>query len=346
MTGSDNSAASDDGAFAGTLPTNMLCGLLQEARLRGINPDPWFAGLRVSAAEIQDVRARVSYRQASEIVRRAVRMLPEDIGLELGRRQNGGNFGLLGLAMKTSRDFAQAVAIGLEFQRNQGPLMELRMQHDAGADSVAILAHAPESQQDLLPFLCEEMFASLLMLGRDLAGPGLAPKRVELAYPAPPYQQKYAALFECEVVFNQPRNALLLDRQWLSLQFPSYNPVASQHALAMCRAHQPSDRHDGEYTTAVERYLRRHLRENPTMQEVAAHLHLSERNLRRRLGNEDTRFSAVHDRIRTEQALQMLQNSEDSIAHIGVLVGFNDAREFRRAFKRWTGTTPSQARGR
>ncbi len=336
------------GAFppAGTLPTNLLCGLLQDARLLGVNPEPWFAGLRLGVAEVQSPDARVSYRQASEIVRRAIRTLPEDIGLTTGSRQNGGNFGLIGLAMKTSRDFGQAVAIGLEFQRNQGPMLELRLESNPAEGTAAIVAIAPEGQDDLLQFLCEEMFASLLMLGRDLAGADFGPGRVELTYAAPPYHARYPALFGCEVLFNQPRNALVVDIGWLALQFPSYNPVTSQHALTMCRAQLAADSRDGEYTAAVERCLRKQLRDNPQMEKVATQLHLSERNLRRLLGNENTSFSAIHDRIRTERALDLLTNPANSIAQVGMQVGFNDAREFRRAFKRWTGTTPSQARDR
>jgi transcriptional regulator GlxA family with amidase domain len=33
-----------------------------------------------------------------------------------------------------------------------------------------------------------------------------------------------------------------------------------------------------------------------------------------------------------------------SIAHVGAAVGFKDAREFRRAFKRWTGVAPREMR--
>ncbi len=346
MTPPDNLAAPVGPPASRTLPTNLLCGLLQDARLLGINPDPWFAGLRLGLAEVQSPEARISYRQASEVIRRALRTLPADIGLTLGSRQNGGNFGLIGLAMKTSRDFGQAVAIGLEYQRNQGPMLELRLEPGTSDGPLVIAAVAPEGQDDLLPFLCEEMFASLLMLGRELAGPDFGPVRVELAYDAPAYRDRYTALFGCEVVFKQARNALVVDKRWLALQFPSYNPVTSQFALTMCRAQLAAAGPEGEYTVAVERSLRKLLGENPQMETIATQLHLSERSLRRHLSDEDTSFSAIHDRIRAERALELLGNPAHSIAHVGSQVGFHDVREFRRAFKRWTGSTPSEARDR
>ena len=64
----------------------------------------------------------------------------------------------------------------------------------------------------------------------------------------------------------------------------------------------------------------------------------------RQLAEEGTSFSAVHDRVRTERALELLQDAEVTIASVGSQIGFNDVRDFRRAFKRWTGHTPSETR--
>ena len=125
------------------LPTNMLCGLVLLAGELGVNCEGWFAGMRLNVQEIHDPQARVSYRQASEIIRRALPTLPIDgVGLAMGEKQNGGNFGLLGLAMKTAPTFGDAVQIGLEYQRNLGPLMDLDLQ-DRDDGALAVVATAP-----------------------------------------------------------------------------------------------------------------------------------------------------------------------------------------------------------
>ncbi len=326
------------------LPTNMLCALSLLAGEFGVNAESWFAGMRLNVQEIHDPLARVSYRQASEIIRRALPTLPiEGVGLAMGGRQNGGNFGLLGLAMKTAPTFGDAVQIGLEYQRNLGALMDLDLQ-DRDDGTLAVVASAPEEAADLLPFLCEEMFASTLMLARELVGPEFRPQRLELGYPAPPYATHYDDLFGCEIRFNQAQHAMIVDHRWLELPFASYNPVTSRQALSLCQAQIAALPLRGETTAAVERQLRPRLRENPQMTDVAAALHLSERTLRRQLAEEGTSFSLVHDRVRTERALELLQDPDLTIATVGGQIGFNDVREFRRAFKRWTGHTPSDTR--
>lgn len=328
------------------LPTNMLCSLVPLAGESGVNCESWFTGLLLTPRESQDPQARVSYRQATEVIRRALPTLPiEDVGLTLGGNQNGGNFGLLGLAMRMAPNFGEAVSIGLAYQRNLGPLMDLQLvQQESG--TVTLIATTPLDVPEILPFLCEELFSSVLMLARELAGPEFHPMRVDLAYPPPPYALRYACMFDCQVRFGQAQNRMLVDRRWLSLPFSNYNPVGSQQALAMCQAQLAAAAGSGETTAAVERQLRPRLRENPQMIDVAAALHLSERTLRRQLAEEGQGFSDIHDRVRTDRALSLLQDSELTIAQIGNHLGFNDVREFRRAFKRWTGHTPSDARER
>lgn len=125
------------------LPTNMLCSLVLLAGEFGVNCETWFTGLRLTPREIQDPQARVSYRQATEVIRRALPTLPiDDVGLAIGGAQNGSNFGLLGLAMRMAPNFGEAVSIGLTYQRNLGPLMDLQLvQHDS--EAMTLVATTP-----------------------------------------------------------------------------------------------------------------------------------------------------------------------------------------------------------
>ena len=71
---------------------------------------------------------------------------------------------------------------------------------------------------------------------------------------------------------------------------------------------------------------------------------MTERTLRRQLQAAQTSFTALHDRIRNASARRLLDESRLTIAQVGTAVGFKDAREFRRAFKRWSGVAPTALR--
>lgn len=327
-----------------SIATNILSGLCLMAEEQEIACEHWFAGLRLGRAQVDDASVRVSYRQASLILRRALRDLPgPDIGLRLGRQQTIGNFGLLGLAMMTARTFGDAVAVGLQYSPVSGSLMDLELD-DSEPGTLALVAKPRAPDDAILPFLCEELFASTLMLCRGLLGPSFRPLRLELAYPAPSYAREYEALFECEVRFGMPRNRELIDPAWLSRRLPAWNPVSAQQALALCRAQMPRGPASGEIVVAVRQLLRARLHEGPALGDIAAELHLTERTLRRQLLAAGSGFRILHDEVRSERARELLRGSDLPIAQVGASVGFRDAREFRRAFKRWTGTTPSAMR--
>jgi len=341
-----SNAIDDPRLSAAVLPTNILCSLVQLAQERGVDASGWFAGFALSPSDVCDPSARVSYRQAVSIIRRALRSLPDaDLGLQLGRRQDIGNFGLLGLAMKTARSFVDAITIGITHQRATGALLELHIEEHA-AGEIALYARAPLHDPVVLPFLCEEMFSSVLAVARELAGPALRPLRLELAYAAPPHVGDYRDLFGCALHFDAAHNCLVVDAQALDQPFANYNPVTSRQALAaLLREMQEMPGAQSETVAAVERQLRQRVSQNPRLPDVAVSLYRSERTLRRQLAGEGASFTVIHDRVRCERALELLRDRRLTIAQIGSEVGFGDVREFRRAFKRWTGRTPTQQRG-
>ena len=330
---------------AAIIPTNILCHLVQLARERRIDSTPWFKGLRLNPQEINDPATRVSYRQASEVVARALAALAvPHLGLVVGCRQDIGNFGILGLAMKTAATFGEAVMLGMTYQRTTGAMLDMDTDIETPGE-VAMIARAPIAIPAIHPFLCEEMFASSLMVARELVGVAFNPVRLELSYSAPAYVDAYAELFQCELRFDRPRNAMVIGSEWMEWKFPTYNAVNSRQVLELCRR-QLADiaAPQSEITATVERFLRQHVRENPPLSAIAGIMHLSERTLRRLLAADGVSFSRLHDRVRAERALELLHDHDLSIGQVGARVGFADAREFRRAFKRWTGHTPSEAR--
>ncbi|HKR76337.1 MAG TPA: AraC family transcriptional regulator ligand-binding domain-containing protein, partial [Rhodanobacter sp.] len=266
-------------------------------------------------------------------------------GLRIGREGTIGGFGLLGLAMMTSRTFGEAMLAGIAHHKICGCLLDLAFEV-AGEHEVALVARPRFADTDLLPFFCEELFASCLMIARELVGPALNPARVEFAYARPAHAAEYATLFDCELRFDAPECRLLIATHWLAQPLPGHNPLTAKQALALCAQQLTPDGGEPhqEIVAAVERLLRSRLRQQPTLNDVARTLNLSERSLRRRLTESGRVFREIHDRVRAERALQLLQAGALSVAEIGGEVGYSDPREFRRAFKRWTGMAPQEAR--
>lgn len=84
----------------------------------------------------------------------------------------------------------------------------------------------------------------------------------------------------------------------------------------------------------------------PTVEQVAAEIGVSARSLHRQLAAAGTSYQRVLDGLRCAEAMRQAGNRARPFKAIATAVGFGDARAFRRAFKRWTGTTPQAFRAR
>ncbi|AIC29777.1 AraC family transcriptional regulator protein (plasmid) [Rhizobium etli bv. mimosae str. IE4771] len=81
-----------------------------------------------------------------------------------------------------------------------------------------------------------------------------------------------------------------------------------------------------------------------SMQSVGKRLGVGTRTLQRRLQEEGTSFQHTLDTVRSSLADHYLRKTMMTSAEIALLLGFEDANSFVRAFRTWTGTTPQSVR--
>jgi AraC-like DNA-binding protein len=83
---------------------------------------------------------------------------------------------------------------------------------------------------------------------------------------------------------------------------------------------------------------------NFSLEHAARRLHVSARTLGRRLADEGTTFKELVDEMRKMVALRMVAGHDVGLSEVALLAGFTETPSFYRAFRRWTGMTPSQYR--
>ena len=97
-------------------------------------------------------------------------------------------------------------------------------------------------------------------------------------------------------------------------------------------------------TAAVRQLLIQSAGDFLDIAQVAENLHVSERTLRRRLEAESTSFRSTFEEIRDLLAREYLAETELTVADVAHLLDYSETVNFRRAFVRWNGLTPSQYR--
>jgi AraC-like DNA-binding protein len=79
----------------------------------------------------------------------------------------------------------------------------------------------------------------------------------------------------------------------------------------------------------------------PQLEEVASLFNLTTRSLQRKLKVENTNFQEITEEIREQLAIGLLQCKQFTVNEIAYMLGYAEASTFRRAFKRWTGKSPT-----
>ncbi len=186
--------------------------------------------------------------------------------------------------------------------------------------------------------------ATFISMCRMSYGDDFYPLRVETQRPEFDDPAPYVEYFHAPVEFSAPDNILYFSKESLEAHLRTANP----------RLARVNDRVVTQYlaqfdkgSTAIR--VRAKLIDllsagNVTQQDVAGSLHMSLRTLQRKLREENTSYKDLLDETRRELANQYLRQACLSVGEVTYLLGFSEPSNFARAFKRWTGRTPSEFR--
>lgn len=309
----------------------------------GVSPTRLCQGLGFEVADLSNPDCRVSFRQASSMIRRAVETAPgRALGLDLGVNETIGSIGLVGYAMLTSPTLGDAVSLGISMQNHAGSMLLLDQNQTPCTASVSAASQFHEP--DILPFLVEEAFGSFLKIVHTLAGDDFKPSTIDLSYPKPAYSEQYDRIFKCPIRYEQKHNLFSCDRAWLTRPIATYDPLSHRQALEILQITKSQEISGTDLLESIERIVRRDLQQAPTLAQVANQLCMSDRTLRRRLADSGMSYQLILDNVREKRALTLLGNARLSMEEIAYEVGFSDSQNFRRAFRRWTGYGPSEVR--
>ena len=192
----------------------------------------------------------------------------------------------------------------------------------------------------------EFFMTGLIRLCRQLTGLHLVPTWARFTHRRSSDCSELAAYFGGNLDFSASVDELTFSGTAKDLRVVSADPFLNELLVANCEealSRRPTNR--GSFRSAVQNAIVPLLPHGKARAStVAQRLGLSQRTMARRLSLEDLTFSDVLDSLRSDLAQQYLADPGLSISRIAWLLGYQEVSAFTHAFKRWTGTTPRQAR--
>jgi AraC-like DNA-binding protein len=172
----------------------------------------------------------------------------------------------------------------------------------------------------------------------------------QLAFRAPEVPESapvMAGMLRAPYIFGQSSNAMLFNVRYLDQPVVRtyYDLVRVIDFMPVGLAY--SDSNDAMLTTRIRAMLMFALQnELPLMSaaDAAEELHMSEAKFRRSLRAEGTAYADIKSHCQRELAQDLLSHTDVPVSEIAIRIGFNEDRAFRRAFRQWTGVSPSEYR--
>ena len=303
------------------------------------------SGLRTS--DLKSPATRVSYQQVEAVFRNALRLSKDPaLAFRAGQRMHVVAYGMYGYALLSSPTRAEGIDFAAKYSRILGTVADVTFARGEDAATFTfepLLSHNPANE--IYRFALEFAFATLQTLSRDVYGGSFRFSHLRATYAAPSHARLYQRIFQCPVLFEQPRNELEFDAAWIDHPLVRPDPMTNVMVGEMCEQFLDEAPHDRGITADVRRILLERPGHFPGIEVVAAELSMHPRTLRRKLEAQQMTYRQIVAELRMKLALEYLRNTRMTNREIAARLDYSDPANFRHAFARWTGKSPSDFRG-
>lgn len=300
------------------------------------------ADARVPAELLQQSAARITREQFVLLYKRIAFELDDEMLGLWSRPIRGGTLKYLCLSLLDAPTVLVALNRFLRFWNLILDDYRLQMSRQNGIVRVALV---PRGSAVPVTMLGHELMMKLVHgIVSWLLGKEIPLERVEFAFDRPAHAHDYVFLYPGEVRYGAKESCICLADAWCQMAFKR-----EKHQLWAFLKRAPEDWaftmfHRGAISVRTREYLETRLDQAVELQQVARAFHLSVRTLTRKLAEEGVSFQSVKDGLRRDVAVQRLSKSNAPVSVIAADLGYLNTAAFCRAFRQWTGSTPTAYR--
>ena len=287
---------------------------------------------------------RLSGFEAQKIIETAIRLTnDENLGLHQGEHLSKGFSNILGYVLMNCSTLKECWTKYCRYEKiiYSTSISDFQIINNYAVLSNITLDKALESNRQFSEFKISGMLSYIKLLSNE----NLQLHEVHFTHSKPSNISEYERIFQCKVCFEKSSNTLIFDRELLNISVIEPNEklllLFEKNAEEVLKTFN-----DNTYANMVTEILLEEIKKCnlPSIENISKKLLLSVRSLQLYLHKEDTSYIKLVQKTRKDMAEKYLNDRTISIDEITYILGFSETSAFHRAFKNWTGVTPTQFR--
>jgi AraC-like DNA-binding protein len=296
--------------------------------------------------DVHSPGTRISLAELMTACRNAVRLSSDrHLPYRIGASVHISTYGMYGFAILCCPDFRNAMAFAARYHSLAAPLATIEFKEEKGFGTWTIEPniHAAIDPQ-VYRFVTEMQIGIHISLMRDIMGVAFTPEQISVAYSETDDFGLPTDLIGCRIRFAGRLNQIVFRSAWLDQPARLGNKTTYPMIVAICDGLLNELKLRVGIAGEIRTLVLRDITNPPTLAAIAKMLDMSDRSLRRQLREQGISFRGLLDELRMQIALKYLRTTRLANEDIALALGFSDAANFRRAFRRWTNKSPSEMR--
>jgi AraC-like DNA-binding protein len=331
-----------------TISASLLIDFLGYLERQGLSAEPVCRAAKVDRRRLDDPSARVAASAMERLWAAAEQLTGDaDLGLHSAESYNPGALSIVGYVILSCRTAGAALACLARYAPllNEGLQVALTQEQGTTHCRFGAVDTLDSFLQRTPRQAMETLAAGIVLTLARLATPPPVPLQVSFRHPAPPSIAEHRRLLGPELRFGQAENSVVYPSAALEASLLSADPALLDMFEADARRRLAQLPAQGAISARVQTLLGARLKgEVPSLAAIASELAMSERSIQRSLREEATSYRELVDAVRKDLALLHLARPGTSAADVAFLLGFSEPSAFTRAFRRWTGSSPTRFR--
>jgi AraC-like DNA-binding protein len=327
-------------------PISFVHAMLAAYERRGMNPAGALALAQIAPSTLLNASSRITAWQMEQISGAAMQELDDEALGAFSRCLPWGSYGMLARASLSAPSLGVALK---RWCRHHALLVgDIHLKLVSSGDSASIVI---EERADLgllgqgaREFCLVHVLRNIHGLACWYIDSRIPLQGARFPFAAPPHADAYALMFPGPLRFDAAQAEIRFDARYLDLPLRRDEKALQQMLQRALPLTVLQYRRDRLLVQQVRQALAAHPDSAHKADGVAALLNISTRTLHRQLKEEGASLQQLKDEVRSEKAKDLLLRTSKPIKQVAAASGFRNEKSFIRAFREWTGGSPSEFR--